>query len=168
MTWMNTGRSQMPGSSTWRTRAVLPRSGKNPALQQSGVRLWTWSRSTGSPSFSLAHRHPIRVTSLRVWFWMSAFNCVYIYVYAYIVHVYMKSSFPKRDESHSRKWACNDNDKFKGCVLVKSFSCLWRALLKNMTSDVGIFGLALNAFWKRAIHMLYKPLFEYNKLPSVP
>ena len=39
---------------------------------------------------------------------------------------HLKSSFPKRGKRHSRKWACDVNAKFKGCVLVKNFSQIFR------------------------------------------
>ena len=80
----------------------------------------------------------------------------------------MKSSFPKRVKRHSKIWACNVNTKCNYYVLEKSFSdmnkCLFmyifiRDLFQNMIPKIviviatSILGLALNAFWKRALHI---------------
>ena len=79
----------------------------------------------------------------------------------------MKSSFPKCVKRHSRRWACNTNAKFKDCLLVKSFSHMYISVCICVYIYVGlfcktwspilaltlIFGLGLNALWKRALHI---------------
>ena len=97
-----------------------------------------------------------------------------------LLNTYMKSSFPKCVKLHSGKWAWNANSKFKGCVLVKTFShmhtcvymciytlCvyiyiyLWKVLSLNKMSQLcigiatSIFRLALNAFWKKRSSYAY-------------
>ena len=100
-------------------------------------------------------------------------------------YIYRKAC--QRMKRHSRKWACNVNDRFKDCVLAKSFShkytsiyiyiyiytYLWRALSQKMISKFGIgiatsiLGLVLNALWKSALQIhfcLWRTLFELSKL----
>ena len=68
----------------------------------------------------------------------------------------MKSSFPKSVKHHFQ------NDKKNGLAIPMPcwIIMFWeRALLQNMISEHGIaiatpiFGLALNSFWKRALHI---------------
>ena len=110
---------------------------------------------------------------------MYTFTCIFIYIHMDICEsvntaMYMKSSFPKGDKHHSnKKWACNANAKFDCYVLERSFwptnkcvyiysfiyTYLWRVIFLNMISEFGIviatsiFRWAVNAFWKRALHI---------------
>ena len=84
-----------------------------------------------------------------------------VQTYIYTFSIYMKNSFPKRVKRHSENEIAIPMPSSKIVFLVKIFSytyiCtyLCRTLFKNMTSELGIcnatsiFGLALNAFWKR-------------------
>ena len=72
----------------------------------------------------------------------------YIYNRYNIYCYYMKSSLPNRVKRHSKIWFSNVNPKFVDCVLAKKtlhiciytniFTYLWRALLQNTISEIGI------------------------------
>ena len=80
----------------------------------------------------------------------------------------MKSSFPKSVKHHSKKWACNVSAKFYYYILEKGIwnmnKCVdmyifMKSSFAKMISELGIaiatliFGFALNAFCKRALHI---------------
>ena len=61
--------------------------------------------------------------------------CVHIYLYI-LIHLKLKSSFPKRVECNSTKWACKPSAKFKDCVFGKEFfTCVYMYIfMKNSFS----------------------------------
>ena len=91
------------------------------------------------------------------------------YIRAMALHIYMKSSFPKHVKRHFKKRGVQCQCQGLRLFLEKSFSYLyiyayistylWGVIFQNMISELGIgdansnFGLALNAFWKRALHI---------------
>ena len=98
--------------------------------------------------------------SSRILFWWEFFTPENMRIY-----MYMKSSFSKRNKRHSKKMdlqyprkvhrMCFRGERFM-CVDVHIYEELFS---KNMISKLSIgiatstFGLTLDAFWKRALHM---------------
>ena len=75
----------------------------------------------------------------------------------------MKNSFPKRVKLQSKNRLCDANAKFGDHGLyIYMYACICEEILyKNTIFELSIeiastfSGMALNAFWKRALHVLY-------------